>query len=125
MDEFGVRSQNLAEKAIADGFWARDITPVTLPDGTVVSKDDGPYAGVTVEGVSNLKPVFRRTAASRRATAARSTTARRRWSSFPTPRRVRHQSARAGPDTAGADRVDRRDGHFAEIMGCGPVEASK
>ena len=36
-DEFGVRSQNLAEKAIADGFWARDITPVTLPDGTVVS----------------------------------------------------------------------------------------
>jgi acetyl-CoA C-acetyltransferase len=42
MDEFGVRSQNLAEKAIADGFWARDITPVTLPDGTVVSKDDGP-----------------------------------------------------------------------------------
>ena len=31
MDEFGVRSQNLAEKAIADGFWAKDITPVTLP----------------------------------------------------------------------------------------------
>ena len=36
MDEFGVRSQNLAEKAIADGFWASEITPVTLPDGTVV-----------------------------------------------------------------------------------------
>jgi len=59
MDEFGVRSQNLAEKAIADGFWADDITPVTLPDGTVVSKDDGPRAGVTLEGVSGLKPVFR------------------------------------------------------------------
>jgi acetyl-CoA C-acetyltransferase len=59
MDEFGVRSQNLAEKAIADGFWAKDITPVTLPDGTVVSKDDGPRAGVTIEGVSGLKPVFR------------------------------------------------------------------
>src|SRR3954467_80879 len=59
MDAFGVRSQNLAEKAIADGFWAKDITPVTLPDGTVVSKDDGPRAGVTVEGVSGLKPVFR------------------------------------------------------------------
>ena len=28
-DEFGVRSQNLAEKAIASGFWAREITPVT------------------------------------------------------------------------------------------------
>ncbi|SMD25361.1 acetyl-CoA C-acetyltransferase [Lentzea albidocapillata] len=59
MDEFGVRSQNLAEKAIADGFWAREITPVTLPDGTVVSSDDGPRAGVTYEAVSQLKPVFR------------------------------------------------------------------
>ncbi|MEV8554360.1 acetyl-CoA C-acetyltransferase [Streptomyces glaucescens] len=59
MDEFGVRSQNLAEEAIKSGFWEREITPVTLPDGTVVSKDDGPRAGVTLEGVSGLKPVFR------------------------------------------------------------------
>ena len=59
MDEFGVRSQNLAEKALADGFWEREITPVTTPDGTVVSKDDGPRAGVTLEGVEGLKPVFR------------------------------------------------------------------
>jgi acetyl-CoA C-acetyltransferase len=59
MDEFGVRSQNLAEKAIADGFWAREITPVTLPDGTVVSTDDGPRAGVTLAGVQELQPVFR------------------------------------------------------------------
>jgi acetyl-CoA C-acetyltransferase len=58
-DEFGVRSQNLAEKAIADGFWARDITPATLPDGTVVSADDGPRAGTTLEKVSTLQPVFR------------------------------------------------------------------
>ncbi|WP_031467840.1 acetyl-CoA C-acetyltransferase [Sciscionella sediminilitoris] len=59
MDEFGVRSQNLAEKAIADGFWAKDITPVTLPDGRVIDADDGPRAGVTLDGVSGLKPVFR------------------------------------------------------------------
>ncbi|MEU2183943.1 acetyl-CoA C-acetyltransferase [Streptomyces thermolilacinus] len=59
MDEFGVRSQNLAEQAIKNGFWEREITPVTLPDGTVVSKDDGPRAGVTMEGVQGLKPVFR------------------------------------------------------------------
>ncbi|GAA3790233.1 acetyl-CoA C-acetyltransferase [Streptomyces chiangmaiensis] len=59
MDEFGVRSQNLAEQAIAKGFWEREITPVTLPDGTVVSKDDGPRPGVTMEGVAGLKPVFR------------------------------------------------------------------
>jgi acetyl-CoA C-acetyltransferase len=58
-DEFGVRSQNLAEKAIADGFWARDITPVELPDGSTVAQDDGPRAGVTLEKVSELDPVFR------------------------------------------------------------------
>ncbi|MGY1779041.1 acetyl-CoA C-acetyltransferase [Geodermatophilus sp. SYSU D01036] len=59
MDEFAVRSQNLAEKAIAEGFWEREITPVTTPDGTVVSKDDGPRPGTTLEGISGLKPVFR------------------------------------------------------------------
>ncbi|WP_030021632.1 acetyl-CoA C-acetyltransferase [Streptomyces monomycini] len=59
MDEFGVRSQNLAEQAIKNGFWEREITPVTTPDGTVVSTDDGPRAGVTLEGVQGLKPVFR------------------------------------------------------------------
>ncbi|MEP7020945.1 MAG: acetyl-CoA C-acetyltransferase [Pseudonocardiales bacterium] len=59
MDQFGVRSQNLAELAINSGFWAREITPVTLPDGSVVARDDGPRAGVTYEAVSGLKPVFR------------------------------------------------------------------
>ena len=58
-DEFGVRSQNLAEKAMADGFWGRDITPATLPDGTVVATDDGPRAGTTLEKVATLQPVFR------------------------------------------------------------------
>jgi acetyl-CoA C-acetyltransferase len=58
-DEFGVRSQNLAEKALADGFWQRDITPVTLPDGSVVAADDGPRAGTTLDKVATLKPVFR------------------------------------------------------------------
>ncbi|MFE7127403.1 acetyl-CoA C-acetyltransferase [Streptomyces sp. NPDC057617] len=59
MDEFGVRSQNLAEEALKNGFWEREITPVTTPDGTVVAKDDGPRPGVTMEGVQGLKPVFR------------------------------------------------------------------
>jgi acetyl-CoA C-acetyltransferase len=58
-DEFGVRSQNLAEKSLANGFWQRDITPVTLPDGTVVSADDGPRPGTTLEKVAALKPAFR------------------------------------------------------------------
>jgi acetyl-CoA C-acetyltransferase len=58
-DEFAVRSQNLACQRIEEGFWAREITPVTLPDGTVVSTDDGPRPGTTLAGVSQLKPVFR------------------------------------------------------------------
>jgi acetyl-CoA C-acetyltransferase len=58
-DEFACRSQNLAEKAIADGFFEREITPVTLPDGRVLSADDGPRAGTTVEVLSKLKTVFR------------------------------------------------------------------
>ncbi|SDP37048.1 acetyl-CoA C-acetyltransferase [Pedococcus dokdonensis] len=58
-DEWGVSSQNRAEKAIADGFFEREIAPVTLADGTVVSKDDGPRAGVTLEAVQGLNPVFR------------------------------------------------------------------
>jgi acetyl-CoA C-acetyltransferase len=59
MDHFGVRSQNLTEKALESGFWGREITPITLPDGSTVAKDDGPRAGVTYEAVSGLKPVFR------------------------------------------------------------------
>src|SRR5256714_3729115 len=58
MDEFGVRSQNLAEKAIADGFWQREITPVTTPDGRVVSTDDGPRPGVTRDGVAGVEAGF-------------------------------------------------------------------
>ena len=58
-DEFGVRSQNRAEKAIADGFWPREITPVTLPDGSTVSADEGPRPGTTLEKLAALKPSFR------------------------------------------------------------------
>lgn len=58
-DDFGVRSQNLAEKALANGFWQREITPVTMPDGTVVAADDGPRPGTTIEKVAALQPAFR------------------------------------------------------------------
>ncbi|MBJ7294377.1 MAG: acetyl-CoA C-acetyltransferase [Ilumatobacteraceae bacterium] len=59
MDIFGVRSQNLACEHVDNGFFEREITPITLPDGTVVSKDDGPRPGTNIESVSQLKPVFR------------------------------------------------------------------
>ncbi|MGB3185458.1 MAG: acetyl-CoA C-acetyltransferase [Ornithinimicrobium sp.] len=58
-DEWGVLSQNRAEAAIAAGVFDAEIAPVTLPDGTVVSSDDGPRAGVTYERVASLNPVFR------------------------------------------------------------------
>jgi acetyl-CoA C-acetyltransferase len=58
-DHWGVRSQNRAEEAINSGFFEREIVPVTLPDGTTVSTDDGPRAGTTYEKISQLKPVFR------------------------------------------------------------------
>jgi acetyl-CoA C-acetyltransferase len=59
MDEFALRSQELAVQHQENGFFEREITPVTAPDGTVVSKDDGPRAGTTLEKLQSLKPVFR------------------------------------------------------------------
>jgi acetyl-CoA C-acetyltransferase len=58
-DEWGVRSQNRAEEARNRGFFEREISPYTLEDGTVVTQDDGIRDGTTMEGVSQLKPVFR------------------------------------------------------------------
>jgi acetyl-CoA C-acetyltransferase len=58
-DEWGVRSQNRAEAAQERGFFEREITPYELPDGTIVSRDDGIRAGTTIEKVSQLQPVFR------------------------------------------------------------------
>jgi len=59
MDEFAALSQNRAVESVENGFFEREIIPVTLPDGTVVSKDDGPRPGTTVEKLAELKPVFR------------------------------------------------------------------
>ena len=58
-DEFAARSQNLAEASLDSGYWADEITPITLPDGTVVSDDDGIRRGTTAEKLSGLNPVFR------------------------------------------------------------------
>ncbi len=57
-DEFAVRSQNLAEESLNNGFWEAEITPVETADGTV-SKDDGIRPGTTLEKVSGLAPAFR------------------------------------------------------------------
>ena len=58
-DEFACLSQNRAEAASERGFFEREITPYPLADGNMVSKDDGIRAGTTLEGLSNLQPVFK------------------------------------------------------------------
>lgn len=59
MDAFGARSQQLAVANQKNGFFEREITPLTLPNGTIISKDDGPRDGTTAETLAGLKPVFR------------------------------------------------------------------
>jgi acetyl-CoA C-acetyltransferase len=116
-DHWGVRSQNRAEEAIKSGFFEREITPVTLPDGTVVSTDDGPRAGTTYES-QPAQPCSAPTAPSRPATPARSTTAP------PRGHHERRQGQGARPDPAGAHRLDRV-GPVPEIMGLGPSRPSR
>ncbi len=59
MDEYAARSQQLAAAARERGFFAREIVPVTLPDGSVVAADDGIRPGTTPEVLAGLKPVFK------------------------------------------------------------------
>jgi acetyl-CoA C-acetyltransferase len=59
MDEFAAMSQQRAVESQHNGFFEREITPITTPDGTEVRKDDGPREGTTVEKLAELKPVFR------------------------------------------------------------------
>ena len=58
-DLFAFESQQNAARAIANGFPEIDITPVSLPDGTMVKADDGPRPNTTREGLGQLRPVFR------------------------------------------------------------------
>lgn len=57
-DEFSYQSHMRAVKAQQEGMFKDEIVPVTLPDGSVVDKDDGPRADTTLERLASLKPVF-------------------------------------------------------------------
>lgn len=59
MDQFAKLSQDRASENVKNGFFENEITPLTLPDGTVVSTDDCPREGTTLEGLASLKPAFR------------------------------------------------------------------
>jgi acetyl-CoA C-acetyltransferase len=58
-DEYAQRSQERAVAAQLSGFFDREIVPITLADGTVVAKDDGPRASSTLEKLGSLEPAFR------------------------------------------------------------------
>lgn len=58
-DAFAALSQQRAVAAQESGFFKDEITPITLPDGTVLDRDEGPRAGTTAEKLANLKPVFK------------------------------------------------------------------
>ena len=58
-DAYALRSQQRAAQGTADGFWDMDITPVTAADGTLVTADDCPRPGTTLDGLAALKPAFR------------------------------------------------------------------
>src|SRR3954454_10408457 len=58
-DEWAAISQNRAVAARDSGHFDREIIAVTTPDGTEVTKDDGPRPGTTKEKLAELKPAFR------------------------------------------------------------------
>jgi acetyl-CoA C-acetyltransferase len=59
MDEFACLSQQRAVQSQQNGYFEREIVPITTPNGTVITKDDGPRAGTTMEKLAELQPVFR------------------------------------------------------------------
>ncbi|HCX62010.1 acetyl-CoA C-acetyltransferase [Sedimentibacter sp.] len=63
-DEFAVRSQNRAEKAIKEGKFKDEIVPVEIPqrkgDPIIVDTDEFPRFGVTIESMAKLKPAFKK-----------------------------------------------------------------
>jgi acetyl-CoA C-acetyltransferase len=58
-DEWAKVSQDRAVAARDGGHFDAEIVPVTTPDGTEVSRDDGPRPGTTMEKLAELKPAFR------------------------------------------------------------------
>ncbi len=59
MDRYAVKSQTLAVRSRDDGFYEREIIPVPLPNGSMLTRDDGPRPNTTMEVLATLKPAFR------------------------------------------------------------------
>ncbi|MGH9104228.1 MAG: acetyl-CoA C-acetyltransferase [Acidimicrobiales bacterium] len=120
MDRFATLSQNRAVAAAEAGFFAQEIAPVTLDDGRVVSADDGPRPGTTEEVLATLKPVFRPDG---RVTAGNSCPLNDGAAAVMVMSDTRAAElgipARARIVSSGVSALD------PELMGLGPVEASR
>ena len=105
MDEFAALSQQRAVESQGNGFFEREIIPVTLEDGTVVTKDDGPRADTTVEGLAAAEAGLprRRHGHGRQRLSPERRGGRRR-------RHVGQPGQAAGHHPAGPDRGQRRVG---------------
>ncbi len=119
-DRFAVRSQQRAEAAIADGFFAREITPLTLPDGSRVATDDGPRPGTSYEKVAALKPAFR---AGGTVTAANACPLNDGAAALVVMSDER--AAELGIEPLARIVATGVSGLSPEIMGLGPIEASR
>ena len=114
MDKFAQRSQELAVKSQEDGFFDREIVPVTLPDGTEVAKDDGPRASSTLEKLCRAARGLRRRRRHRRQLLPAQRRRRRGAAD------ERHQGQGAGPDPARPDRHRRHLRQRARVHGRRP-----
>jgi len=120
MDAFALRSHQRAVAAQRAGLFDAEIVPVQTPDGTIVSSDDGPRADTSLERLAQLKPAFR---VDGRATAGNSCplndgAAAVVVTSVAFARRHEIQPL-ARIVSTGVSALD------PEIMGLGPVEASR
>jgi acetyl-CoA C-acetyltransferase len=120
MDEYAVRSQNLAEAAQDAGFWKREITPVELPDGRIVCEDDGPRRGATLAAMSALQPAFR---ADGRVTAGNSCPLNDGAAALVVM--SDHKAQQLGLTPLARIVATSVSGVSPEIMGVGPIEATR
>ena len=120
MDEFAALSQQRAVASQENGFFEREITPVKLPDGSMMTADDGPRPGTTVEKLAQLKPVFRPDG---RITAGNACPLNDGAAAVVVMSDTR--AAELGIDPLARIVSTGVTGLNPEIMGLGPVEASK
>ncbi|MDR3225970.1 MAG: acetyl-CoA C-acetyltransferase [Clostridiales Family XIII bacterium] len=124
LDEFAAASQQKAETAIATGKFKDEIVPVEIPqrkgDPVVFDTDEYPRSGVTAEGLSKLKPAFKKDGA---VTAANASGINDSAAAVVVMSKDKADELGLTPLAGIASYASA--GVAPEIMGIGPVPASK